>query len=278
MSDINYSVLYLTDFYYPANGRNYYEEDIYVISKLKDDFEILICSPLHSKNYEQLTDVVIFRNTGAVIYYKECFDEFLKRASSNNVSVYNSLTGKGDMRGKQHLLDLSRENYPVIPTIDTLDDLNRLPSSNRYILKLKNGADSIGMENVTYEELQKQDLRNYIIQPFINFRYEVSFYFIDDTFQYALYAPDKNKRWELKEYTPTTEDLLFANTFIEWNSITHGIQRVDGCRLDSGDLLLVELEDLNPFLSLNAVSKEVKDNFVNNFKTSIIKLIQSKSN
>ena len=84
----------------------------------------------------------------------------------------------------------------------------------------------------------------------IDFQYEVSFYFIDDKFEYALYAPDKSKRWILKEYNCTDEDIAFAGRFIEWNTVTHGIQRVDACRTQDDQLLLVELEDLNPYLSI----------------------------
>ncbi|MBC9794687.1 hypothetical protein [Sinomicrobium weinanense] len=273
MKNDKHSLLYLTDLYYEAKGRNYYEEDIYITSRLKDDFEILICHPTQSKKHEQLTDAVIFRNTGSVMYYKKEYDDFVKRMNLSGTPVYNSLTGHGDMKGKQHLIDLTLAGYPVIPTIEKLLDMDRLPTTQKYILKLKNGADSIGMKLVTYGELQKSNLNNFVIQPFIDFKYEVSFYYIDKTFQYALYAPDKSKRWELKEYIPIAEDLEFSKKFIEWNTITHGIQRVDGCRLPNGELQLVELEDLNPYLSLNALNADKKEAFINAFKVSILKLI-----
>ena len=48
----------------------------------------------------------------------------------------------------------------------------------------------------------------YLIQPEIDFVYEVSFYFINDTFEYAMYAPDKSKRWELKMYESSDADAL----------------------------------------------------------------------
>ena len=44
----------------------------------------------------------------------------------------------------------------------------------------------------------------------------------------------------------TDEDIAFAVRFIEWNTVTHGIQSADACRTNDGELLLVELEDLNP--------------------------------
>lgn len=90
----------------------------------------------------------------------------------------------------------------------------------------------------------------------------MSFYFVDDSFQYALYAPDPARRWELVPYEPTPADLAFARGFIDWNTLDHGIQRVDACRAPSGELLLVELEDLNPYLSLDLLPPPVRESFV----------------
>jgi hypothetical protein len=193
----------------------------------------------------------------------------MEAAKQKGVPTFNSLDGKADMKGKQYLLDLFAHGFPVIPTIDKISDLNLLPQSEQYIIKLKNGADSIGMEKVSRKEMNETDLKNKLVQPFIDFEYEVSFFFINDTFQYALYAPSKDKRWELRVYEPSTEDLAFAQKFIAWNKMKRGIQRVDACKLKDGSLLLVELEDLNPFLSLDALTIEARDKFVGNFITAL---------
>ena len=177
---------------------------------------------------------------------------FVDRVLQKRLKTYNTFTGKADMRGKQYLLDLTLEGYPVIPTVDSIDSLGLLPNTERFVIKPKDGADSIGLEIITKEELTKRSIPDgeYLIQPEIDFVYEVSFYFINDKFEYALYAPDKAKRWELKEYTCNKSDIAFAKRFIEWNSIRNGIQRVDACRTKDGRLLLVELEDLTPYLSI----------------------------
>ncbi len=75
------------------------------------------------------------------------------------------------------------------------------------------------------------------MQPHVDFRHEVSFVFVDQDFQYALYAPDPARRWVLEPYDPAPGDLEFARRFIEWNTVRHGIQRVDACRTRDGDLL-----------------------------------------
>lgn len=259
------TLLYLTDLYYRANGRNYYEEDLYITSQLKEQFNILIGNPQQAMAFLDKADIVVFRNTGPVAYYQDYFNEFVETVKQKGIQTFNSFDGKADMKGKQYLLDLSAQGYPVIPTIDNLSQIDLLPESDKYILKLINGADSIGMETIRKEDLDKLLLTDKLLQPFIDFEYEVSFYFINGQFQYALHAPDKSKRWELEMYQASEEDLRFAHKFIQWNNMERGIQRVDACKLKDGSLLLVELEDLNPFLSLDLLPEELRDQFIRNF-------------
>jgi len=271
------SLLYLTDLYYAAKGRNYYEEDIYITSRLAEDFEILICHPQQCLRFIDVADLIVFRNTGPVSYYKEYFRSFFSKVNENKLLSYNSMNGKADMKGKEYLVELTKLKYPVIPTIDKVEDFYYLPDSPTYILKLLDGSDSIGMKIINKIELQQIDLNGFLLQPFIDFQYEVSFYFIDKEFQYSLYAPDKKSRWDLQEYNPTSMDLIFAKKFIDWNTITSGIQRVDACRTFSNELLLVELEDLNPFLSLSVLTEKGKKKFIQNFKGSLKKTIVNHS-
>lgn len=53
-----------------------------------------------------------------------------------------------------------------------------------------------------------------------------------------------------------------ASKFIRWNSIRNGIQRIDACRTKDGQLLLVELEDLNPYLSILELDEPTREQFV----------------
>ena len=140
--------------------------------------------------------------------------------------------------------------------------MNLLPDCERYVIKPKDGADSIGLEFLSKKELFERDLENMLIQPAIDFEYEVSFYFINDNLEYALYAPDKDKRWDLKTYEFSGEDREFAEKFIKWNDIENGIQRVDACRTKDGRLLLVELEDMNPYLSILELDEKTRNVFM----------------
>ncbi|PWK84273.1 hypothetical protein C8D88_109358 [Lentzea atacamensis] len=269
------TVLYVSDLTYPAKGRRYCDEDIHLTSELRKTFDLAICHPTDAAQLMAGFDTAVIRNSGPVIDYPEAYRHFREQAKTTGQRVYNPLTGKADMAGKQYLVDLTDEGYPVIPTIDTLQHLDRLPQTAEYVVKPKAGADSHGLEFVSRDALPARladiaiDNADVLIQPKIDFRYEVSFYFVDHDFQYALHAPDPAHRWELTWYTPTTADLEFAQTFIDWNSLDHGIQRVDACRTQSGDLLLVELEDLNPYLSLDRTPERTREEFVTAMTASI---------
>jgi hypothetical protein len=269
------SLLYVTDLAYQARGRRYCDEDILLSSRLRTDFDIALCHPLDAAALMDRFDAVVVRNSGPVLHYQKEYDASRDQAVARGIRVYNPLTGRADMAGKQYLLDLTAAGYPVIPTVDRLQDLDRLPASHQYAVKPKAGADSIGLDFVSREQLGSVAYGSVLVQPRIDFRYEVSFYYVDDTFQYALHAPAPDRRWALESYMPTEADLAFARRFIDWNTLDHGIQRVDACRTQEGDLLLVELEDLNPYLSLDHVSDRNRDAFVAGMTASLHRFLDA---
>ncbi|MFC5286898.1 hypothetical protein ACFPM7_07530 [Actinokineospora guangxiensis] len=262
-------VLYVTDLAYQARGRRYGDEDIFLTSRLREDFDIALCHPMQAAALMDAFDGVVVRNSGPVLGYQEAYRAFRERAAASGAAVYNPLTGRGDMAGKGYLLDLTAAGFPVIPTVDRAEDLRLLPDAGQYAVKPKAGSDSIGLEFLPPERLAGLAYGDLLVQPRVDFRYEVSFYFIDDTFHYALHAPDPARRWDLQPYQATGADLDFARRFIDWNTLDHGIQRVDACRTGDGGLLLVELEDLNPFLSLGLVPDRVREEFVAGMAASL---------
>ncbi|MGW6205794.1 hypothetical protein ACWF9B_19400 [Streptomyces sp. NPDC055089] len=267
------SVLFVTDLAYEARGRRYCDEDIHLTSRLREDFDVALCHPRDAAALLEGFDAVVVRNSGPVLHYQEAYDAFCARAREQGTRVYNPLTGRGDMAGKQYLVDLSRAGYPVIPTVDRAADLGLLPEAEGYVIKPKLGADSVGLQFVRTPELPPGADGTQLVQPRIDFRYEVSFYFVDHDFQYALNAPHPEQRWVLEPYGASAADLAFARAFVDWNTLDHGIQRVDACRTAGGELLLVELEDLNPYLSLDRVGEPVREAFVARMKTSLMDLL-----
>lgn len=262
MSAARPRLLYVTDLAYEARGRRYGDEDVFLTSRLRAHFDLALCHPLDAVALMDAFDAVVVRNSGPVLGYSAEYEAFRERALSAGTRVYNPLTGRADMAGKQYLLDLSAAGFPVIPTVDRPEDLHLLPASDRYVVKPKQGADSIGLRIVTRDALPALADGATLIQPCVDFAHEISFYFVDDDFQYALYAPDPDRRWRLEPYDATARDLEFARRFVDWNGLAHGIQRVDACRAPDGELLLVELEDLNPYLSLDLVDDGTRDTFV----------------
>ncbi|MFF8316359.1 hypothetical protein ACF06V_04235 [Streptomyces bobili] len=269
MSAARPRLLYVTDLAYEARGRRYGDEDVFLTSRLRARFDLALCHPLDAVALMDAFDAVVVRNSGPVLGYSAEYEAFRERALSAGTRVYNPLTGRADMAGKQYLLDLSAAGFPVIPTVDRPEDLHLLPASDRYVVKPKQGADSIGLRIVTRDALPALADGATLIQPCVDFAHEISFYFVDDDFQYALYAPDPDRRWRLEPYDATARDLEFARRFVDWNGLAHGIQRVDACRAPDGELLLVELEDLNPYLSLDLVDDGTRDAFVTTMARSL---------
>ncbi|MER5640418.1 hypothetical protein ABT095_26150 [Kitasatospora sp. NPDC002227] len=258
------SLLYVTDFDYPAKGRDYGAEDRWLIEQLRADFTVEPCHPTEVAGRMAGADAVVIRNSGPVLHHRAAYVEFVARARRERIRVYNPLDGKADMAGKRYLLELTAAGYPVIPTAE--GSWAGLPEVPEYVVKPVQGADSIGLEVVAKGA---REVTGMLVQPRIDFTYEVSFYFVDQEFQYALYAPDQEARWRLEPYAPTGADLAFARRFVAWNGLSHGIQRVDACRTREGELLLVELEDLNPYLSLELVGDGTRKAFVAAFKRSL---------
>lgn len=268
-------ILFVTDLAYRARGRRYCDEDIFLAARLRDGFRIAQCHPLDAVELMDAFDAVVVRNSGPVLHYRQAYETFRATATARGTRVYNPLNGRGDMAGKQYLLDLTAGGHPVIPTVDALADLSSLPRAESYAVKPKDGADSIGLTFVPRDRLDGLVYGDILVQPRVDFRYEVSFYFVDDVFQYALHAPDADRRWVLEPYAPTEADLAFARRFIGWNTLDHGIQRVDACRTRDGGLLLVELEDLNPYLSLDRVPDRVREDFVTALTASLHRFLDA---
>ncbi len=248
-------LLLVTDFYYEAKGREYFREDLALGCFLRNHFTLYMAHIEDALSLVDHVDAVLIRNTGPKTLHMDALATLKER---KDLVMCNDLQGKGDIIGKQHLLELYQAGYPVIPSFTHKANVQ---AGQKYLLKPLDGADSQGVEIVSWDML-KDEYDNMVIQPVIDFVYEVSFYFLGTAFYYALHAPDPTCRWKLIPYKPSDKDIDFARQFILWNSCRQGIQRVDACRLADGTLLLMELEDYNPFLSLDCVPGDMKKRFL----------------
>jgi hypothetical protein len=253
------TVLLLTDFSYQAKGREYFREDVELSCYLRKFFKVCIAHINDMEKVIDQVDAILVRNTGPQASHYEQLKVLRNR---KDLTIFNDLLGKGDINGKYHLLELFQSGYPVIPTYNSVKELPKLGAHGRYLIKPLDGADSYGVKILNKEELATETCQNVLIQPLVEFQHEISFYFIGNQFYYSLLAPNPLKRWELKPYMPLNEDLEFALKFINWNTCKFGIQRVDACRTLDGKLLLMELEDYNPFLSLDLLPQNIKERFL----------------
>jgi hypothetical protein len=276
-------ILYVTNPFYEANGREYAGEDVYLSGRLAQTFDVHTCLPTEAVDLMGDFDAVVVRNSGPVLTYPEAYAAFRERALATGQPVYNELSGKADMLGKQYLLDLHAAGFPVIPSVSAAEavasvsgagDGGLLPASGRYVVKPLLGADSVGLSVVSADQLASTARGDVLVQPLVDVAYEVSLYFVDHTFVYALRTPDAERRWLLEPYVASEADLVFARRFVDWNDIEHGVQRVDACRTTTGELLLVELEDLNPFLSLDRTTTSEREGFVQAFTGAIGRLLK----
>jgi hypothetical protein len=250
----------VTDPGYPAKGRRYGDEDVLLAGRLRASFEVATAHPNEAAAAIDQADVVLVRNSGPVLGHLEAWEAFKARAAAVDVPVVNPLHGKGDQAGKGYLVEMTAAGMPVIPTVDSFAELARLGAAERFVVKPKAGADSLGQEVLT--DLAGVELGELVAQPFVPFVHEESYVFVGRSFVYAVRTLDEARRWQLEPWRPSHDDVAWAQVFVDWNGLDVGVTRVDACRLPDGSLLLVELEDLNPYLSLEVLDGPTLDAFV----------------
>ncbi len=260
-------VILLTNLY-----NEHEDEDIYLSYCLKEHFNVVVSSPFDCEPIEDNADLILIRNTWPNFDSKKEMDKVKERFISKGILTYNPLNGKGDVKGKGYLLELYGLGYPVIPSVDKAEDLSKLPETEMYFAKPKYKCDNNDTFTATKDQLENVWLEDYIFQPYVDFECEISFYFIDRQFIYAFSTKRKVGMHELAEYDPTEEDLGFARKFIEWDNMECGLTRIDACRTKEGKLLLVELEDFEPFLYLLWIKMETR----NKMTDAIVKALKAR--
>jgi len=265
------SLLLVTDL---GNGSE--DEDVMIAAFLQKFFRVFLAHPADCEQLEDQVDRIIVRNVWNAARYGMPEPWYHRWRSTPQLPIHDDLyvrsgdfsTGAGE--SKDYLLQLYQLGYPVIPSIDSLANLKCLPESEQYFIKPKDGFDAINARKLTISELIALNPQHYIIQPFVDFDYEVSFYYLDKWLQYSLYAPDKERRWDLVEFSPSVSDLKFAEKFVRWNPQKRGIVRIDACRLKNGELLLVEISDQGGvYLSLPELPIDIRGQFLVNLVHSI---------
>ncbi len=250
------------------------DEDLFLANYLKDFFCVTVAHPLEAIQYEDDAAIILVRNIWPTAEIRPTLQKIFERIQKKNIPLYNPLGGAGDMSsGKRYLATLWQQGYPVIPTILQLSEIFKLPPCDFYIAKPLLGESSRGVQKISKEKILNYDISNKIIQPFIDFKYELSFYFLDGVFQHALVSGGPKKRWYMKQYEPTSAECVIAQQFIDWNHLPYGLQRIDFGATMQDKMLLMEIEDWCPQLSLSDMDKTARDSFLRNLVQSLRNLI-----
>jgi hypothetical protein len=173
------------------------------------------------------------------------------------------------MRGKGYLCDLFRAGYGVIPSARSVEHLDQLPLTDHYFCKPEFGGGSVGCKKMNKTEITGMRAKSQILQPFVSIASEMSLFYLDGEFEYALRCSSPAQRWSLFPYIPTTMELNLAKQFILWNALEYGLQRIDLCRSHQNELFLMEIEDFCPFLSLADVDGTTRERFISRFRESL---------
>lgn len=283
----------VTNFEYVASGRDYAKEDLWLAAALRArGFTVATVHPndLSERDYEA-SEHVLFRNTGPVTTHAASLARWRahQAAGGDRGKLANNLSLKGDVRaegGKLHLLELTAQGgYPVIEAHLVGAFLDAPPQADAALMiKPLNGADSVGLRRVegatelrAIADAEPAVRDTFIVQRLVEFEYELSFYFVGATFVYALRTGGPSGRWQLVPHTEASSggtweaDLAFARRFLRWNGESRAVVRVDGVReTASGQLLLMEIEDYNPYLSLAELSEATRERLVDALVGSLL--------
>ena len=255
-------------------------EDIWLARAFqKDGHKVAIVDKNYDEQLESLFDVFLLRNTWDTDVTIETIKEksnFRRRVINKSLPCIN-FDGKCDGNSKEYLVHLYKNGYPVIPTVDNMEDLQMIDKCDKFLLKLKDGYDGIGQMVVDKQELKKKYTNSYIIQPFLKFKSEVQFYYIKDKLEYALeFVPGKIPIYpEAIKYIPNENEIELANEFSKLNGNYYGIQRIDFIKLNNENLLLTEIEDISPYLDLDCVDEETRNRFILDYKNMVYEYMEN---
>lgn len=269
---------------HPKNGDD--GEDQLTADFLEATFEVRQLTLAELPAAAPTAAVIFIRNLCPHALTPQIFQQFLQlradfyaQAEAQNWPVYSELAANCDRSGKDYLLRLQAAGMPVIPTIDRLDALAKLPITSHYISKPKFGFSSFACEVVAREQLAARHFTDRVVQPLLDFAREISFYFVDGQLQYTLSFGDKlraNGWYDQLNYTPTAAEIAFAQRFVEWTGVRHAVQRIDALQLNDGSLLLLEIEDNWPYLSLPQLPQAEQIKILQAIRDALVRFVHER--
>ena len=246
----------------------------------KDGHTVKLVDKFYPEELDSQFDIFLKRNSWRDDEEDFCVhrnsDDFKKRIISKDLPRIN-YDGKFDGAGKDYLCDLYKNGYEVVPTVRTPIEVGLLPESEIYLLKPKSGWDGFGIKKCTKQNFANEWTNDYVIQPKLDFASEVQFYFVGNSFEYALeFAPNKYPDYpDPTTYPHTESELKLAKSFADLSPNYNGVQRIDFLKLKTGELKMLEIEDSSPDLNLKDVPIKLKNKFVKDYKNLVYKYFQT---
>ena len=253
-----------------------YREDEYIAETFRKDGHIVdLLGVDYNDELDEKFDIIIRRNSWVeeeekTIDYEIKNNKLKERLKNKNIKTVN-LEGF-DGLGKEYLCQIYESGKQVIPTVDSIDKINKLPKVEEYVLKdTRSFGSSIGQKIVKAENVEKVFEEGYIIQPKLKFISEVQFYFIADKLMYVYeYTPNKYPDYPIpKLINPTEEEIELACQFAKLSGLKVGVQRIDFLRLEDNKLILLELEDNSPIMNLELLDDTFREKVLEEYKKNI---------
>lgn len=251
-------------------------EDKYIANAFKEDGHIVKMAWVdYDENLDDKFDIIIRRNTWVeeekeTNYYRIKNDKMKKRLKEKKIKTVN-LEGL-DEQGKFYLCKLFKEGKKVIPTIDKIEDINKINGTEEYVLKDNDSFGSgLGQKFVKRKDLKEEFNEGYLIQPKLKFKSEIQCYFVANKLMYVYeYTPSKYPNYpEPKLITLNEQDKKLAEQFANISNLKVGFQRIDFLKLENDELILLEIEDNSPHMDLEKLDKELRKNVLYEYKNNI---------
>ena len=266
-----YKILILSN----KNNKDF-REDTYIAEAFREDGHLVTVLWVdYDEELDEKFDVIIRRNTWVeeeieTINFKIKNDSLKERLKRKNIKTVN-LEGL-DGNGKGYLCKLFEEGKKVIPTVDSLEKIDKFETTTEYVLKDINSFGSgLGQKIVKANELEEEFKDEYLIQPKLNFKSEVQCYFIGQKLMYVYeYTPSKYPNYPTpKLITLNKEEEELAYEFATVSNLKAGFQRIDFLRLENDELILLEIEDNSPHMNLEKLESSFRTKVINEYKDNI---------
>jgi len=261
------SLLFLTN---PRNSSA--EEDRGLMAELRRDFDVTESTVAGALAAYDGHDIVVIRNTwmgadevaghpdeaGMFAGYRDSKMYMRREFSERGVRLYNPNESKADMWGKRgYIHELFAAGYPVVPTYLNAGDVPDNWRDGQFLVKEDLGFNSMGHKLLSFDALLQEPISTQIIQPFLQYRREISFYFCDNQYLYATASAVRGVD-PMKQVQVTDAQIAIAQRFADWNALPHSLQRVDFLELEDGTLWMLEIEDDSQRLYLHTLDDKTR--------------------